>query len=578
MAGTRLWSKLHVYQRVVIVFTLLIIPVYLVSLWINTVGLRYIRHQFATSIDSNVNFYAEQLDGQMAFIRNQQLQFGSNSDLQRLSFLSTTLDPYEQVRLAGQVAERLTTIQNSSEYVLNAGVYVKSFGRVISTRDGVTQPERTDWPLIEQLLAQQPHISMYASDGRLFFIEAMNRGAIVSYIELSKTKLEATLYLPIQNERRSGTLLMDDAKPPQRISPRMDEQVVTALFGMEPKSGVIQVGNTRYQVITKRISSLGWTLGAYYDQDEVTGPLKLFLLGLVALSIVSVGVILLFAFSVNWMIHRPLNKLIRSFELVETDNLHLAIQTKRDNEFLYLYRSFEVMVAKLDRSIQQNYEQKLALRQAELKQLQSQINPHFLYNGFYNIYRLSKTGDLDNVSFLAQKLGSYYQFITRSGTGLVPLQLEYRHAMDYCDIQRVRFSNRMRVEAVGLPDRFKALPVPKLIIQPIVENAFEHAFESQEQGGVLYITITAAERELRIAVEDDGESMTDERLQELRRQLADTVHSGETTGILNVCRRLRLHFGEASGVFASRSRYGGLKAELVIMHTEEGNHVQNVDR
>jgi two-component system sensor histidine kinase YesM len=264
------------------------------------------------------------------------------------------------------------------------------------------------------------------------------------------------------------------------------------------------------------------------------------------------------------MIHKPRKRLIQAFKKVETDNLMPSMRNQRDNEFGYLYRNFDRMVEKLGQSIEENYKQKIALQHSELKQLQSQINPHFLYNSFFNLYMICKSGDADSGAILAQKLGSYYQFITRSGKDEVQLEEEYRHALDYCEIQSIRFSNRIAVEFSDVPASCAAWEVPRIIIQPLVENAFEHAFSDGARRGNVILKAVADGNRLSIAVEDDGIGVSDERLAELQEQLDNESRLSEKTGLINVCRRIRLKFGEGSGVTVSRSPMGGLKVEIVI--------------
>ena len=111
---------------------------------------------------------------------------------------------------------------------------------------------------------------------------------------------------------------------------------------------------------------------------------------------------------------------------------------------------------------------------------------------------------------LSQKLGSYYQYITRSGSDEVPFYTEYKHALDYCEIQGIRFSNRITYEHKEISDIPPFITVPRLIIQPIVENAFEHAFEDGMEEGKLYISGDYREGQLRVTVEDNGKSLTND--------------------------------------------------------------------
>ncbi|SFT03855.1 sensor histidine kinase [Paenibacillus sp. BC26] len=574
-------ANLHVYQKVILIFILLIVPLLLINLRMNTTGAAFIKKEYTNSINSNVKFYSRQLNDQIAFIRNLQLQFLNDSDLQKLSFIGKRLEGYEQFQLVNRVRERLLLIQNSSEFLVNSGVYVKSLEKTFSVRAGIRDLPNAEYEAIASYRESEQAQPVYSKSGRLYFIASSNNGRIVSYMEISKPKLEETLRRFVENYEDSGAALTNDdftttiaVKMDRDIFSQMQKQVAgtIAIPPDDPtRTDTLRLGNHKYLITSSDIQMLGMTIFTYINQNEVLGPIRTFNFWYIILSTVSVGVLVVFSFSVNVMIHRPLKRLIEAFKILETDNLNISIRPQGDIEFGYLYRSFDRMVDKLRGSIQENYEQKIALQHSELKQLQSQINPHFLYNSFFNIYMISRSGDAENAATLAQRLGSYYQFITRSGSDEVTLDQEYRHAVDYCDIQGIRFSNRITIEAAKLPEVCKPLLVPRLLIQPVVENAFEHAFEDGMRRGNVTVKVEYEEDTLCISVEDDGDTLTDEALELLHERLADVSASQEKTGLFNVCRRIRLKFGQRSGIFVSRSALGGLKADMIIHFNEMGD-------
>ncbi|MCQ6559861.1 sensor histidine kinase [Paenibacillus mendelii] len=569
-------SKLHVYQRVIIVFVAMLVPVYLISLGINMWGLSFMKKGFTNSISSNVQFYSDQLNEQFTFVRRLQLQLANDSDLLKMSFLGGLLNGFDDLERINRVKDRLFAARDSSDYLVNVGVYVRSYGRTISTQGGIMKLPNNDFKMISRFVSQKPAQPIFMKDGRLFFIEPVNNRSIIVYMELSVPKLTETLSKLVGLYDDSGALLMDgqnDSVVSVRAADPVVEQIRASaeIRNETPQSSnhyMLKVENEDYMVTQIPISALGLSLNAYMNQDEVTGPLRMFNVWLIVLSLVSLAIVVMFSFSVNVMIHRPLLKLIKAFKKLETDNLIGMRQGNNDNEFGYLYRNFDSMVSKLKHSIHENYEQTLALQHSEFKQLQSQINPHFLYNSFFNIYMICRSGDVDGASLLAQKLGSYYQFITRSGKDDVPLIEEYRHALDYCEIQGIRFSNRIVVEAEELPESCQSLELPRLIVQPLVENAFEHAFENGRRRGMIVMKVSYSGSRLSIYVEDDGNVLPDEQLLEMQSKLANTSLIAEKTGLFNVCRRVQLRFGKQSGVFVSRSPLGGLKAEILIYDME----------
>ncbi|HEY5587137.1 MAG TPA: histidine kinase [Ruminiclostridium sp.] len=224
------------------------------------------------------------------------------------------------------------------------------------------------------------------------------------------------------------------------------------------------------------------------------------------------------------------------------------------------------MCQKLSTLIQQVYEEKLNAKSAELKQLQYQINPHFLYNCFFLTYRMAMMHDEDGVIKLTKHLGNYYQFVTRSSSDDVPLIKELNHVKEYIEIQSVRFNNRIFVKIEELPKVFDNLLVPRLILQPVIENAYSHGLKNKVKNGIINISFSQKKNVFSISVEDNGNELTSEILMALEDKLLFIDNSDEITGLLNVQRRLKIKYGELGGISVSRGELGGLKiTEKIIL-------------
>ncbi|WP_339204340.1 histidine kinase [Paenibacillus sp. FSL K6-3182] len=570
-------AKWFVYQKIVIVFIVFLVPLISMNIWVNYKGMSFSKNTMLDSAEAGASFYAKQLDKEMYFIRNQQLGFINGEDLQKLSFRGGSLGKYDEVRLIEQVKDRLSFLMNSSEYVLNAGVYIASEGKTISISNGVTNTPNDEYELISKLIGVAIKPSFYLDGDRIFFIETANNDGIWSYIEISKVKLLEELHTITTLYQESEVLLGSEGLG-SVFATTQDEQAISVQQQLvklpneqdDNMSKMEKVNGIRYFVIHNFVSSLNLSLIMYVNQNEITRSLSQFYTLYYLLFSITIIILLLYSFSVNVMIHRPLSNLGKAFRMIETDNLNLVIESKTKDEFHYLFQSFNRMAHRLKVSIKENYEQKIALQHSELKQLQSQINPHFLYNSFFNIYMMCKVGDSDSAAELSQKLGSYYQYITRSGSDEVLLNKEFQHALDYCEIQCIRFSNRISYEYTEISDQLHTVYVPRLIIQPIVENVFDHAFEDGTMNGVVYIGASYQDDIVRITVEDNGSLLTDDKIEQLQEQLAVKTKQIEKTGLINVSNRLKLIYGADSGLFVSRSQYGGLKVELIIHLENKG--------
>lgn len=274
----------------------------------------------------------------------------------------------------------------------------------------------------------------------------------------------------------------------------------------------------------------------------------------------------LFLLGIYRMVHKPLTQLAQSFTQVEQGDFTVQAQASQDSDFNYVFQGFNHMVTQLNTLIEQNYTQTVLLQKAELKQLQAQINPHFLYNSFFMLQNMIRW-DSEQAEQIASALARYFQYITRNSNELVPLAAEYSHAKDYAYIQELRFSGRIHIETEALPEQYSRLPVPKLILQPVFENVFKHGLKNKEEKGLVQLSFRPEGDILKITVADNGEGLDEDSLKSLTRRLAQSRESGfqgEMTGILNIQKRLILFSHSEAPMRLFRSDLGGLGVEITL--------------
>ncbi|WP_242698235.1 sensor histidine kinase [Bacillus sp. SD088] len=571
----KLFRNLQVYQKMMMIFVLMLSLFYLVSIILTNYGKKNLEEQYLNSVQSKASFYGDLLDNQIYYIRTRQLQLFSNSDVKKLSFLGDQASGYEEVALMNGIKENLNNLNNASDLIANNGIVMESYSRVLSFDDGWIRDDGSTWKQLNKEIGQNSNNILTDYQGKFYFIALDKSESILSFIELSKSRLLADLSHIIEDKKDAGIFLADQSSNHLLVNQEKHQELIQEIIKRDPsdeeeqkpETFIVKNGHASYQVTSNEINDLGMTLYTYINRKELTEEMSHLSAGFLLLTVVFLIIAILFSWSINRMIHQPLNKLVSLFKTYQENSQKTPLDTKREGEFSYLYSSFNDMAERLDQSIKENYQQKLAVQKSELKQLQSQINPHFLYNGFYSIYRLSKMEDVQQVANLSQKLASYYQFITKNSQDEVEFAKEYKHALDYCDIQKIRFSNRIDFQASALNDDVKSIILPRLILQPIIENVFEHAFENSHNG-ILRITVTYQQPILVVTIEDNGESLTDEQLLILQQKLQHPEQVGETTGVYNVNTRLKIKYGKESGLFASRSSLGGLKIEMRIWAKE----------
>ena len=209
-------------------------------------------------------------------------------------------------------------------------------------------------------------------------------------------------------------------------------------------------------------------------------------------------------YQTNTAVNKPLKKVVQAFGQVQEGNLEIRIFHKPQDEFQYIYSSFNRMVERIQELIENVKEQGRLLQNAELMQLQSQINPHFLYNSFYLIRIMAKNESYDQIIQFVTSLAKYYRFLNKEVEQNIPLSREVEHMENYIDIQQMRFGDKITVHKGQLPESAAGFLVPKLILQPVIENAYNYGMSDILKDGQIAISYSLKEPYLCIVIEDNG--------------------------------------------------------------------------
>lgn len=269
--------------------------------------------------------------------------------------------------------------------------------------------------------------------------------------------------------------------------------------------------------------------------------------------------------------NKPYAKLLGAMNEVSRGNFDVRLDDKISSDFQYIYDGFNYMTSSVSGYIEENYRQKVMRTESEFKALQAQINPHFLYNCFANIRSFCKMGDIESVALMTENLSKLFLYITRNAAPIVSLCNEAENLRNYLQIQQMRFGDRVLVEVQELPEEFRDVPIPKLCLQPIAENAYKYAFADKDSGGIFRVGYAVSGNELSITLEDNGD-ISDLQIAEIARSLTDAA---ETSGLVNVSRRLQ-HYADGYGrVEVTRSRLGGLCVTLRLNIGKRGDADDN---
>ena len=240
-------------------------------------------------------------------------------------------------------------------------------------------------------------------------------------------------------------------------------------------------------------------------------------------------------------IARPVNQLANSMHQVKTGNLETQVKESNIVEFNQLDRSFNTMVKQITALLELTREEEAKLREAERKALESQMNPHFLYNTLNTVKAIAKLHGEEEITTIITKLGKLLRNSIDNRDAEMPLQDSFSLVESYLTIQRIRFGEKLHVH-LHLDEALQTVRTPKLIIQPLVENAIIHGLEPKV--GIWRISITAVVSHGRVVIDiaDNGIGM---RQGTLPGNL-DLLSGSDHVGIYNIYRRLRLRYGQSA--------------------------------
>ena len=317
-----------------------------------------------------------------------------------------------------------------------------------------------------------------------------------------------------------------------------DVQIVTSL-----------VGDTMSQYIYYEVRVIQQSRAAY----------QTFFMNLVRFSLLGMGLLLLLVIILSYYIPRsitmPITRISRVTDQVAKGNLSVRAAAESGAEARMLSDSLNAMIDKINELLDQVTTEQIRLRKAEFELLQAQINPHFLYNTLDTIVWLAEAGDQKRVVSMVGNLSDFFRTSLNQGKDIISIREELAHVRSYLEIQQVRYQDILRYE-ITVPEDLYEYKIPKITIQPLVENALYHGIKNKRGQGTITITGERSENGFVLYVRDNGIGMTQERLNEVRAGIQKLSYTGkEIYGLYNVNERIRLNFGETYGI-SIESTYG----------------------
>lgn len=267
-------------------------------------------------------------------------------------------------------------------------------------------------------------------------------------------------------------------------------------------------------------------------------------------------------------ITRPIRKLSEVTDQVAKGDLTVRSDVRSGAEVSVLSDSLNTMIDKIDELLEQVKKEQIRLRKAEFELLQSQINPHFLYNTLDAIVWLAEAGEQKKVVSMVGSLSDFFRTSLNQGKDIITIKEELQHSRSYLEIQQMRYQDILNYE-IHVPEELHRYLIPKITIQPLVENALYHGIKNKRGLGRIVISGRKEEDFLILQIEDNGIGMRKERLDQVKEGMNQKIPTEKDIyGLYNVNERIRLNFGEKYGL-SIESNYGeGTVVSIILPYVD----------
>ena len=358
----------------------------------------------------------------------------------------------------------------------------------------------------------------------------------------------------IINEKCGGMILDSDGNIIYRKENFEDEILEKA----KNSAQIVAALDKKYASVNSLSEESGWHFFLYKPQSVIDSTVSQILISEIPLICICAGLILALGLSFSRLFTRKIEELTENMNQVSQGVREVTVYSDSEDEVGLLIRGFQSMMDEINRLFKEVYESKIALKEFELKALTAQINPHFLYNSLSIINWMAIRSDQTEISRVTLALSTFYRTALSKGKDMVTVESCIQNIEAYLEIQLVMHDNDFKIEWKIDPD-VKGEIVPKLLLQPVVENALEHGLDVKEEGEkILKLSFVQDGNDVLLMVEDNGAGMDQAEAETL------VTYQAVGYGLKNVNDRICLLYGEDHKIRIYSKKGEGTRVEMRI--------------
>lgn len=514
----------------------------------------------AESMNKDLKLVNNYLESQMDQMNNIAYGVGTNQSLAIavISYIhSPTIKKY--IELTSTLMDKLIEIRTSNKDLISSAVYIVG-DQFFYDYLNILKPDFAIEEIVREI--SEPTYAfpliLEAQENPFF----KDKGRVIPLAYRYKMEGESTyliILLEVEKIQRklaeysnAGDLILFDGSNQSIFEQELSPSELKQFNSIEPTAQSyteVRMQDKNYLATLAVMARSGWKIFSLKDQAVVLAKIKNLVIYIFLVFLIVYIVEGIFLYFIYRSITRPINKLANLMESQTPNTFTEQFNYPYDNEIGRLSKAYERMMQEIKEEEKQVVWEQKQKRLAEIKALQAQINPHFLYNTLNSISWLAIDQKDEKPANLANLLASYYRTSLSKGQEFISIKAECEHVRYYLQIQQIRYKDTLTF-SFHIPEEFLAYSIVKIILQPLVENAIYHGIKPKAEPG--HISISARQRDsstLELLVQDNGMGINAENLVTINKNLHDGVFHSETGyGIYNVNARIRLTYGLEYGL------------------------------
>jgi two-component system sensor histidine kinase YesM len=465
------------------------------------------------------------------------------------NIFKTTLRLRRDVVTLGIFTEEGELVASTADQALKKGLNVKEqewFNEVIM------EPQRLHFssPHVQNLFRGH-HRWVVSLSREVFFKHSWGMTRGISLVDMNFSEIDE-LCSKVSLGKRGYIYIIDDSgniiyhPHQQMIYAGLKNDNLNFAVNRNDGSYVSEHNNEKAFVSIKTVKSTGWKIVGISLYNEIITTRKEIYYFFVLILIFGMIIVFSLSFIISARISQPIKKLERLMKKVENGELDIYAEVQGEDEVKHLSRTFNVMIERIRQLMDQIIKEQEDKRKSELKALQAQINPHFLYNTLDSIVWMAENEENKGVITMVTALANLFRISISRGDELIFIKDEIEHARSYLIIQQIRYMDRFDFVIDVKPEvlSYKSL---KILLQPIIENAIYHGIKPMVDKGEIRVTAEIIDDRICFKVMDNGAGMTPEKLEKILKK-EPSSRSGSGIGIKNVHERIQLYFGMEYGL------------------------------